>query len=109
MTLNKISFFQFDNLICNRIPFLLVNLGVDLSNLYSSIQKTHLETYQISTVLEKAESDLLMKQISKDFAIVLICQDGRKSEDLFKKLEKNGYTNVYVVNGGYQQMMTERT
>ena len=107
--LNKISFFQFDNLICNRIPFLLVNLGVDLSNLYSSIQKTHLETYQLITEANKALDDLQQKQISKDFAIVLICLDGQKSDELSIKLEKNGYTNVYVVNGGYQQMMTERT
>lgn len=106
--LNQINFFQFDNLIGNRIPFLLLNLGVDLSGLYSSIQKTHLETYQVQTDLNQAEAELQKKQIPKDFAIVVICQDGRQSAELFKKLEKNGYTNVYVVNGGYQQMMTER-
>jgi hypothetical protein len=29
--------------------------------------------------------------------------------NLYKELEKMAYTNVYVVDGGYQQMVTERS
>ena len=107
--LNKINFYQFDNLINNRVPFLFINLSTDLSDWYTSINKTHLNTYQIITQENEVLSILSEKNTPKDYAIVLLCQDGLKSLAMFEKLQKLSYTNVYVVDGGYRQMMTERS
>ncbi len=107
--LNKIGFFQFDNLIKNRIPFLLFNFSKDLSSWYQSLYKEHLLKNQILTNSGQFLQDLESKAAAKDAAIILLCDETQESTRLFAELEKKGYTNVYVVDGGYQQMMTERS
>ena len=107
--LNKIGFFQFDNLIKNRIPFLLFNFGSDLSSWYQSLYQEHLLKNQILTNSGQFLQDFESQAASKDAAIILLCEEAGDSARFFAELEKKGYTNVYVVDGGYQQMMTERS
>ncbi len=107
--LNKISYFQFDNLVKNRVPFTLLNLGPSLVPLYSSVYKAHLENQEILTDVLHHDQVLSEKKVPKDGALVLICEDGQKSSKLFIDLEKKAYTNVYLVDGGYQQLMTKRS
>ena len=107
--LSKIGFFQLDNLIQNRIPFMLINMGPSIANWYTSIYQRHAENCENLTNVDQAAADLELKKIPKEFAIVLCCDDGKKSMALFEELAKKAYTNVYVVDGGYQQMMTERS
>ena len=107
--LNQINFFQFDNLVKNRVPFTLLNFGTSLIPLYSSVYKNHLENQEILTDESKFEQVLAEKKIPKDGALVLICNDGQNSSKLYRDLEKKAYTNVYLINGGYQQLMTERS
>ena len=107
--LNKISYFQFDNLVKNRVPFTLLNLGPSLLPLYSSVYKSHLENQEVMTSETQFEQTLIDRQIPKDGALVLICEDGRKTSKIFAELEKKAFTNVYLVDGGYQQLMTERS
>ena len=106
--LNKINFFQLDNLINNRVPFLFFNMSENLSSWYTSINKLHVENHQILTTLEQIIPILTEKKIPKDQAIVLLCHDGSQSLQIFQNLEKMAYTNVYVIDGGYQQIVTER-
>jgi rhodanese-related sulfurtransferase len=107
--LNQISFFQLDNLIRNRVPFTLLNLGPSLLDLYTSIFKMHLEISETLTNEISVFQVLEEKKVPKDAALVLICEDGKTSAKLLSQLEKKSYTNVYVINGGYQQLMTERS
>lgn len=106
--LNKISFYQLDNLIKNRVPFLFFNMSKSILDWYTSINKTHLENYQILTTEAQVISILIEKKVSKDYAIVLLCNDGTISLKIEKELQKLTYTNVYVIDGGYQQIVTER-
>ncbi len=87
---------------------MFINLGEDISTWYQSIFKLHIETHQILTTLDQAEKLLTEKQIPKDFAILLLCQNGKQSENFVGYLERNGYTNVYLVDGGIQQMVTDK-
>jgi rhodanese-related sulfurtransferase len=105
--LNLINFFQFDNLVRNRVPFLFINLHESLVPLFTLLEKMHIQTYE--RLLTPAEVLLHIEEnkIPLDYAIVLICQDGKTSQELCANLEKKSYTNVYVVNGGYQQLVTE--
>ncbi len=106
--INKIGFYQFDNLVQGRIPFMFLNLSTDVSSWYNSIYKLHIETYQVCLKEADIEQELKTRQIPLDFAILVLCDDGQKSEKIAQNLHKKGYTNVYMINGGYQQMMTER-
>lgn len=106
--LNKISFYQLDNLINNRVPFLFLNMSESLVSWYTSVSKMHLNTYEILTKPDQALPVLEERKAPKDYAIVLLCKDGSDSLRLYSELEKQGYTNVYLIDGGYQQMVTER-
>lgn len=108
--LNRIGFFHFENLVKNRIPFLFLNMtSEDISSWYTSIYKNHLEMYQKQITLNTAESEYLNSKLSKDTAFVLLCHDGVSSLSLAEKFQQAGYTNVYVIDGGYQQLVTERS
>lgn len=106
--LNKIGFFQLDNLINNRVPFLFFNMSESLLSWYSSVSKMHLESYEILTTNEAVIGILNEKKTAKDHAIVLLCRDEKLSLKLNTELERLGYTNVYVIDGGYQQLVTDR-
>lgn len=107
--LNQINFYQFDNLINNRVPFLFLNMsGHSLCDWYSSVSKVHVQTYEILVPENEALSTIQDKKAPPDYAIVLLCADGFISLKMQQQLEKMSYTNVYVVHGGYQQIVTER-
>ncbi len=107
--LNQIGFYQLDNLIQNRIPFLFLNFAEDISGWYQSIYKLHVETNQV--LLKEADllNELDHRKIPKDFAILLLCPNGQLSTQLSHKLDQLGYTNVYLIDGGYQQLVTDRS
>lgn len=105
---NKIGFYQFDNLVQGRIPFLFLNLAQDVSGWYTSIYKMHIEAWQVLLKEDQIMAELIERKIPLEFAIVLLCPDGKQSERLARDLEKKGYTNVYLIDGGYQQMVTDK-
>ena len=107
--LNKIGFFQLDNLIQGRVPFLLINLGPEIFTWYSSLAKLHLEKSLFVTTEEQILPNLQKQDVPDHAAIILLCPDGVRSTKISIDLEKKGYTNVYVIDGGYQQLMTERS
>jgi len=107
--LNKINFFQLDNLINNRVPFIFYNLSTSIADWYNSVNKLHVQNYEKLVQAGEVLSDLQTNKVPKDFAIVLLCPDGQLSMKLYEELQKLAYTNVYVVDGGYQQLVTERS
>jgi len=111
-----IGFFQFDNLVKGRVPFLFVNLNVDTSALYPHIYKMHLERMLLSIpdqsigTMEPAEivSFIQDQKILAHQAIVLLCEDGKRSEQVACALETANYANVFVIAGGWQKLLEER-
>jgi rhodanese-related sulfurtransferase len=108
MHLNKIGFYQLNSLIENRVPFAFFNLATDLQPWYSSIQKLHVEAWQVLLNEDQIQNELDSRKLPKDFAIVLLCADGKQSERIALDLQAKGYTNVYLIDGGYQQMVTDK-
>lgn len=84
------------------------NMAPSIADWYSSINRMHLNTYEKNVNENQVIADITENKVPKDYAIVLLCQDGRISLKLYSQLEKMSYTNVYVVDGGYQQIVTER-
>lgn len=127
--LHQIGHFQFENLIQNRIPFLLVHFGQDLKGIF---QPHHLslslarqmnvqnhfkpQNWLSRTVLKKkfAKKDLdtFFNQLKNEVAdqnqaIVLLCETGDKSEALLKELLKKNYINTFFVEGGLQRLKAD--
>lgn len=103
----EIGEFQFENLVRNRIPFVLLNLGTDLGGMYPSFLQDHLNTQMLTTTPETAAADLAKRTPAKDTAVVVICEDGARSLPLAEELVKAGYLNVYCVAGGRKSLRTE--
>lgn len=108
MDLNALGFFQFDNLVQNRVPFLLVNLGVDLSGLFNNVSMMNLENNTLNTTMENAISDINVRKLPPHFAIVSICTDGVQSSQLATLIENQGVMNSYYVQGGIEGFKKQR-
>ena len=107
-SLMGIGFYQFDNLIKNRVPFVLISYGVDFKNFDTGIFQNHLEK-QLVLIEPKEIFDYVKKQkFSLEQSFILICTDGKLSQKNALKLEKMGYKNVFFINGGYQNLLKER-
>lgn len=106
--LNRIGFFQLDNLINNRVPFLFYNMSESIAPWYTSVSKMHVENYEKLMPVSEIKAHIESQKAPKDYAIVLLCNDGKQSLEIYNQLAAAAYTNVYVVNGGYQQIVTER-
>lgn len=106
--INTLGFFQLDNLINNRVPFMFYNMSESLAPWYSSVNKLHVQNYEILMSASEIKKDIEAKKTPKDYAIVLLCKDGQQSMEIYNQLAADSYTNVYVVDGGYQQIVTER-
>lgn len=43
-------------------------------------------------------------KVRKDLSVYLYCTNGRKSKRVAKKLVKNNFSDVYILEGGYQNL-----
>lgn len=108
-SLLEIGEFQFENLVRNRIPFVLLNLGVDVGGLYLSFLQSQMESQMIMTTPENALKDFSAKHSSKDTAVVVICEDGGRSRPVAEKLVENGFHNVYFLAGGRKSLSPSKS
>ena len=108
MDINQLGYFQFDNLIQNRVPFILLNLGVNLDHLYSGFWAMHLQNVNTPCTPTDAVAKVQEKKVPNHFAVVIIDNDGTQSQKLVPVLEKAGFTNAYYVKGGLIGLDKER-
>lgn len=113
---SSLGAFQFDNLVQGRVPFLFINLGVEIAPLYAHMYKMHLERCQL-TLAEKSMADASTEEISAGIhamkfplvgAIVVADPDGSKAEAVAQFLEEAGFTNAFFLRGGWQQLTREK-
>lgn len=105
-----IGYFQFDNLVRNRVPFLLLRTAVDVESVYGVMEKMHLRNYSMilnPLDLSQAEVALKERQARKEDPIVVLCDSGSESLKLAQELVKIGHLNVYYVPGGWQSLKEE--
>jgi hypothetical protein len=99
--LNEIGFFQFDNLIRNRIPFLILNLGADLANFYRlPLYQKQLESLCLNVSPESALDELRKRNLQPHEAVVVLCETGELSGPLVDQLESQGFSNVFYCKEG---------
>ncbi len=108
MDINQLGYFQFDNLIQNRVPFILLNLGVNLDHLYSGFWAMHLQNVNTPCTPAEAVAKVQEKKVPNHYAIVIIDNDGTQAKKLVPTLEKAGFTNTYYVKDGLQGLDKEK-
>ncbi|RYZ75967.1 MAG: hypothetical protein EOP06_31765, partial [Proteobacteria bacterium] len=70
-----IGYFQFDNLVKGRVPFLFINLDVDTTKVYPHVYKMHLERMQL-----EAEPGELATADPKTIVEKILAMGGTKSD-----------------------------
>lgn len=106
---SPIGFFQFDNLVRNRVPFLLLKTAVDVESLFGVMEKMHLRNF--SVVLDKmdvqqAQAAMAERHADQESPVVVLCEDGVNSMELAKGLCAQGFRNVYYVLDGVKGLST---
>jgi rhodanese-related sulfurtransferase len=109
-----LGFFQFDNLVRNRVPFYLLRLNIDVESLYGKMdfmEKQHLRNYSLELSefsLSLVEPLLKERHAQKDSPLVVLDSDGLKSSKFASELASAGYLNVYFVVGGFLGLQAEK-
>lgn len=101
-----IGFFQFENLVRNRVPFVLFAWNCEFNGWYSGLEQAHLKQ-----VLRSGETlDTSLMDLKKDLSqpIVFVCERGDLSKRSAEELERQGFKNIFYVLGGYQEMKRQR-
>lgn len=99
--------FQFQNLIHNRVPFLLINLEVDTQGLFPPFHQAHLDRQSLKATSIEALFKVREMAVPADHAIVLLSKDGEGCKSLAENLENAGYSNVYWIHGGLLALRQE--
>jgi rhodanese-related sulfurtransferase len=105
-----IGYFQFDNLIKNRVPFYLVRTDVGVEAAYGVIERLHVQNYSlVLQALNFADAQVALneRQARKEDPVVVLCDDGKESQKVANELTAQGYLNVYFVLGGWQMLQAE--
>lgn len=103
--LSYIGNFQLDNLVHNRVPFLFLNLGVDITQKYQGENLRHINAYNVEARVDNALHEVLQKNLPTNFAIVVACDNGTLSEQVAAELEKNNFINTFVIKNGFQAVL----
>ena len=105
-----LGFFQFDNLLRNRVPFALLKSEIDLEPAFGPMEKLHLRTYALSLrsmTLEAALAALKERGTRKEDPIVVLCETGEASRNLAQELAEQDFLNVYFVLDGWKGLQEE--
>lgn len=106
----EIGFFQLESLILTNARFSFCDLRDPKSSLAQSppITKSALDKL-LARATKVAPENLatFLASAGKESPVVLLCENGRRSQDARRKLENLGFLNVYVVEGGVEGLLVE--
>lgn len=107
-----LGYFQFDNLLKNRVRFFILS-WVDLAPLnYKLMEKHHLDS--VTTRIDEIGDFVALKSRIQEMGleaaapILLIDENGVRSKDWAAQLEAEGFLNVYWALGGLTELVNER-
>lgn len=101
----EIGLFQLENLFTTPSRYRLFDIRLERKSLGPGLDRL------IANAAHVKPSELVHQiQVDKlplDFPIILLCETGQESNALAEKLESNGFTNVYVIEGGVEGLLSE--
>lgn len=101
MDLLAIGVFQFENLVRNRIPFLLLNQGVPLEGKFAAHLQQQMESQMKAVAPDEDFANHIPAEYPKHGAIIAVSHDPAKAKAGAELLFKRGYENVYYLNETY--------
>ncbi len=102
MSLSPVLFlgeYQLRNLIKGQVQFLYFDLRGSQTRAKQSPDHFYFKN-ALPVPPDSVVSSVSQLSLAKSHPIVLICEDGEKSMQGARDLEKAGYTNVFVLRGG---------
>ena len=99
---NEISEYQLNNLIQQQVPFVFFSMVE--GEIEGDWQKIFSQSVPVREFVEIMQH-IQTKGLDMQYPLVLCCQDGKTSKKIAKKLESEGFINVYVVAGGYNKLI----
>lgn len=104
-----IGFFQFENLVRNRVPFYFVSTGISFEEVYSGPELEHLKRYLAETPFDTSSvlKDLEAKNLPKHHAVLVLCLNGIESQKMADQLGEAGYSNCFYVLDGWTGIKAE--
>ncbi len=96
----EIGIFQFENLVRGRVPFALLKVSGDVSQLFLSYLQEPLDRNTFDVTADSLMAFVEEKKFTKDQAFVVACADGTKSPALAQTLFNLGFGNVYYLKEG---------
>lgn len=109
---DKIGYFQFQNLIQNRVPFALLSWGEKFEGWFQGFAAQHLkdslQLFPPTSSVQELPEQLRTLNRPKDCPIVLVSPDESFSMRAREILVKQGFENVFVVEGGIPGLIRGR-
>lgn len=101
----SIGLFQLKNLMNQDVPFLFYDIRLEKESFPVELEAV---LNRSSWTAQEELVDLVQAQAnSKDDAIVILCEKGDRSQKIGLELERLGFINVYVVEGGISGLKEE--
>lgn len=101
-----LGFYQLNNLITSRVPFLILKIDVDFAEMYGVMEMMHLRNYgadldKNADLNAQAIAAINERHIPKDYPIIIVCRDGKHSQGVSNYLDSQGYTNTFYLLDGF--------
>ncbi|MGZ3722206.1 MAG: rhodanese-like domain-containing protein [Bdellovibrionales bacterium] len=101
----EIGLFQLENLIHSNIRFSFLDLRTEFKDLPPVLELVLSRALRLGV---KSLEDYLKKEnLIKDAPVILLSENGIAAQAASKRLEAAGYTNVYVIEGGVDGLLSE--
>ncbi len=102
----EIGLFQLENIFNARTQFTFLDLR-EKSSLDLGPELSKIVALATPVTSENIEGHLNRIQIAKEYPVILLCEDGRESSKVARRLEASGFVNVYVVARGLLGLESE--
>lgn len=100
----EIGWFQIENLMINQMKFVLFDLRPGAEH---PVEPKALWSHALKVPPTQAVELARAKLGSAHDPLLLLCSDGRTSGQVAADLVKAGFTNIFVIEGGYQKLLSE--
>lgn len=102
----EIGLFQLENLVLTRTQFGLLDLrqvpAVTSVRPIDMILKA-----AVAVTPAQVVNYIQTQKWIKEYPVVLLCESGQVSSQIARQLEATGYSNIYVVAGGAEGLLSE--
>ena len=102
----EIGLFQLENLFVSHARFCFLDLrSSPPAEVHPGLDKILTSAEKVAD--RKLEDHLTTQNVDKNTPVVLLCENGRVSSAAAGRLEKKGFCNIYVIEGGIQGLLSE--